>query len=540
MPRSDGAYTATIVVLVVFMIMTLFLTTFQGQDASAQSSGTVPGVPTGVCAVPGNEKVTVNWTAPRNTGGSTINGYNVYRGEVQNMLSYIGTSMTSSYVDNGLTNGQMYYYSVTAVNGVGESGRSAEVSVTPAAVPGTPIDPTAVASDGQASLGWSAPYSNGGTPVLYYNIYRGSASNMEIYLTSVSATSFLNLGLTDGQMYYYEISAVNSVGEGPRSVEVSAIDAMVPGTISFSQVTPANGMVTLTWNPPGNTGGSPIKGYDIYRGSVTGQEMFYSTVTGTTFTDPSLTNGRTYYYYITAVNNVGEGPRSVEVSATPVTTPNAPSALIANAGSAQVTLNWTAPAVNGGSTVTYYRVYRSTSKGEEVFLSNSFSTSYIDNDLTDNVTYYYEVSAVNAIGEGPMSAEVSAKPGDIATTGVVLTTNLTYTSTGAIVAFNLANGTNSDVYRYDWIWDGVWDTGWEANTTYEHDYLPGNYTALVQVYDEATQQTTTLHAEIVVPGEVATTHVSSGGGIPYTIIFVLCGVVGGLLVLRFVLKRRGG
>ena len=38
-------------------------------------------------------------------------------------------------------------------------------------------------------------------------------------------------------------------------------------------------------------------------------------------------------------------------------------------------------------------------------------TSYDDNALTNGTTYYYQVSAVNAIGEGPRSNEVSATPG---------------------------------------------------------------------------------------------------------------------------------
>ncbi|NPA75423.1 MAG: peptidase S53, partial [Euryarchaeota archaeon] len=41
-----------------------------------------------------------------------------------------------------------------------------------------------------------------------------------------------------------------------------------------------------------------------------------------TYKDTSVTNGVTYYYYVTAVNSVGESPKSNEVSATPKSSSN--------------------------------------------------------------------------------------------------------------------------------------------------------------------------------------------------------------------------
>src|SRR5207249_4179092 len=136
-----------------------------------------------------------------------------------------------------------------------------------------------------------------------------------------------------------------------------------------------------------------------------------------TYTDTTVTNRVTYHYQVSAVNNVGEGPRSNEASATPSAAPpppsppSAPQNLVATVGNAQVGLTWQAPASNGGSPITNYKVYRGTTSGGETLVATiGNQLSYSDGGLTNGVTYYYQVSAVNNVGEGPKSNEASATP----------------------------------------------------------------------------------------------------------------------------------
>src|SRR5581483_10158931 len=90
--------------------------------------------------------------------------------------------------------------------------------------------------------------------------------------------------------------------------------------------------------------------------------------------------------------------------------PSAPASLTATPGNAQVSLSWSA-AADGGSTVTNYKVYRGTTSGGETLLTTLGSVlSYTDTGVTNGQTYYYKVSAVNSVGEGPKSAEASATP----------------------------------------------------------------------------------------------------------------------------------
>jgi len=97
------------------------------------------------------------------------------------------------------------------------------------AAPDVPLSPTlasASGADGSVSLQWSAPSSNGGAAVTNYNVYRGTASGAETLLTQIgNVTSYTDSTVTNGTTYYYEVSAVNSVGEGALSNERSATPA---------------------------------------------------------------------------------------------------------------------------------------------------------------------------------------------------------------------------------------------------------------------------------------------------------------------------
>ena len=103
--------------------------------------------------------------------------------------------------------------------------------------------------------------------------------------------------------------------------------------------------------------------YNVYRSTTTGGAAAYVTGLSTaSYVDTAVTNGTRYYYTVAASNAAGEGAQSIEVSATPLTVPVAPTSLVAKPASSRgVTLTWNAPSNNGGSAITGYRIYRSRS-----------------------------------------------------------------------------------------------------------------------------------------------------------------------------------
>jgi len=84
--------------------------------------------------------------------------------------------------------------------------------------------------------------------------------------------------------------------------------------------------------------------------------------------------------------------------------PDVPTGLSTTLGTGKVTLSWVASNV-----ATSYKIYRGTSPGSETLLASPVGTgtSYIDTSVSNGVTYYYKVSAVNAIGESAMSGEAA-------------------------------------------------------------------------------------------------------------------------------------
>jgi hypothetical protein len=388
---------------------------------------TVSGPPTGLAAMRGNAQVSLSWTAPGSDGGSAVTGYEVYEGTTPGDES--GTPVNGSlvagttYDATGLTNGTTYYFTVEAVNAVGNSAASNEASATPATVPGAPTDLAAAGGDAKVSLSWTAPGSDGGSAVTGYDVYEGTTpggeSGTPVNATPVAGTTYAVAGLVNGTTYYFTVEAVNAVGNSAASNEASATPTTVPGAPTGLTATLGNAQVSLSWTAPASDGGSAVTGYEVYEGTTPGGEsstpLNSSLVTGTTYDATGLTNGTTYYFTVEAVNAVGNSAASNEASATPATVPGAPTGLSAARGNGQVSLSWTAPASNGGSAVTGYEVYVGTTPGGEsatpVNASLITGTTFTVTDLANGTTYYFTVVAVNAVGNSAASNEASATPG---------------------------------------------------------------------------------------------------------------------------------
>ena len=212
---------------------------------------TTPGTPVNVTATVIGQAVTVSWDPPVDNGGATITEYRIYRTTTSSMgYGMIGTSNSFSYTDTNVDHGSTYYYVVTAVNSVGEGNYSEEVqSVIPATVPATPQNLVASLDTNMSiSLAWDPPVDNGGAIITEYRIYKSTINNTEYELISSSTTpNYTDYLISEGQTYYYVVTAVNSVGESAYSNEVSV-------TIPVQTTTTTT---TTSTNPPTTTSPSP-------------------------------------------------------------------------------------------------------------------------------------------------------------------------------------------------------------------------------------------------------------------------------------------
>lgn len=407
-------------------------------------AGQVPA-PDKLSASAGNSRVALAWTA---VSGAT--SYNILRStSLGHTFTTIGSATTTNFIDTGLTNGTTFNYVVTAMNSGVESTPSPRVTA-------TPIDATLVddadssgvlvngswtsSTSGEnyfgldylhdGNTGSTVPKSVTFTPTLpaagSYNVYArwtsGSnrATNTPVTVTSNAGTTplVLNQQINGGGWYLlgtYDFAAgssgsvliSNTAANGYVIADAVAFiatsSAQPPAIPAGVTSTAGQNQVSLSW--PAASGASS---YDVKRS--TAYDGVYvvvgSDITATNLLDTGLANGVTYYYTVTAKNSVGRSADSTPVGVTPVGPPSAPGNLSANVGDATVTLTWTA---SGGATS--YSIKRSTTSGGPYTTLASVSTpSYTDTAVSNQVTYYYVVSATNSYGEGPNSAEIVGTP----------------------------------------------------------------------------------------------------------------------------------
>jgi PKD repeat protein len=231
------------------------------------------------------------------------------------------------------------------------------------------------------------------------------------------------------------------------------------------------------------TGNAPLS--VSFTGSATGGTAPYSYSwnfgDGSTSTaqNPSHTYSSAGTYTATLTVTDSSSPAktassSVTITASPVqgTAPGAPTGLTASAGNGKVSLSWTAPSSNGGVNITSYRVYRGTASGTETLLTSGGCsglgavTSCTDTGLSNGQAYFYKVSAVNAIGEGPQSNEASATPAGSSCTAAQLLGNPGF-ETGSAAPWTASSGVisnNSKEPPHTGSWD-AWLDGYGTTHT---------------------------------------------------------------------------
>jgi len=207
----------------------------------ALSSPSSPMVGT---ATAGNAQAVVSFTASANDGGSAITGYTLTSSP--SGITAIGTA--SPITVTGLSNGVSYTFSVTARNIIGTSVPSSPSnSVIPTALtlatpPGIGI---ATAGDAQATVSFTAPTNDGGSPVTSYRVvaFPGGA------FATGAASPITVTELTNGTAYTFTVKANNAMGE---SLPSAASNSVTPAATPTPKPTPSP---TPTPEPTVKSGG---------------------------------------------------------------------------------------------------------------------------------------------------------------------------------------------------------------------------------------------------------------------------------------------
>ena len=133
---------------------------------------------------------------------------------------------------------------------------------------------------------------------------------------------------------------MNIVGQSNSSNEVNCTPLGISDAPENLSINAGDRYINITWTEPQDLGGTEIIKYKIYKGTQSQAEIFFTSVGGNIlfFNDTTVTNGITYYYFITAENCVGESISSNELNAMPLDIPGAPQNLSATAGDMYINL----------------------------------------------------------------------------------------------------------------------------------------------------------------------------------------------------------
>ncbi len=378
---------------------------------------TPPSAPSNVSTTAGDLQTEIRWNAPDDNGGYPLDSYLVYRGISPGTMDPFMTipSTNTNLIDNGVEAGITYHYQITAMNDIGHSFRSRTASMNGQTVPSEPQDLTLIEGDGKVDIRWNEPADMWSIPIMGYSlkIDPGTGSRAEEISLGPEIHSYTH-DVPNGEVFFYSVSASNVHGEGDDSGPLEGRGRGVPGEPIDPSISIGDRNVILDWDGFTSDGGEPLTYVKVYRGNdIQNRQHIASLPPNTTsFTLSGLTNGETYYFWISGVNPIGEGIASLPLPATPGRAPGMITGLTLLPGLGNVVVEWSPPADTGGRDLLEYVVYRGSSIWtlKEVFRNLSSGTSFIDGDRIQGQNYVYAISAINNFGEGPRSEPQEAIP----------------------------------------------------------------------------------------------------------------------------------
>ena len=229
-------------------------------------------------------------------------------------------------------------------------------------------------ASGGFTVTWKAPSDTGRSDITRYDVRYILSDATDADKTDDSKWTEENAGnpgtlqdtasgLTASEQYDVQVRAVNDGGESPWS-ETATVTPTTADAPTIESITPGDGMLTVAWTAPGDTGLGIIDSYDLRYGR--GNSPSTWTVVDDAWTTRNLeytinpttplSNGVTYGVQVRAVVGTDEHQWSTTRTGTPRTMPGAPTIDFVDGDDGKLSVEWTAPSDNGGADFTLYDV----------------------------------------------------------------------------------------------------------------------------------------------------------------------------------------
>ena len=376
----------------------------------------------------------VSWVAvsPDGNGGLRINGYTATATATEPGLPFATCTAaiplnTCTIIVGDLALGVAYRVNVQANSARGAGPKSQPETVTSVSIPY--VAPANISVDltesGGMVISWTAVAGNdvGSSPITGYTATARAGSEI-VSCTAGALETSCTIEADDvnqGTVYGVVVRARNSVGEGPSSAPVSVgvpgVPTAAPGNVRVDATT-TEGALQVSWTlvADANNGGAAIIGYTATAtgGGATARCTAGATETSCTINAAELSAGVEYAVVVQAENARGLGSASTALPATPLLPPSsAPGGVNVDleASPGSIVVAWNELSASAARPVSGYRAV-ATPGGVNAVLTCTAdgvatTTCTIDSAVS-GVVYQVQVLARNSVGEGPLSAPVSA------------------------------------------------------------------------------------------------------------------------------------
>ncbi len=380
---------------------------------------TLPAAPTTLTFVLTATSAALSWkpTPQSSNGGSPVVAYNiVVTGPSAPPMLQVNGATTSKALVTGLLPGKQYSFAVYAVNQAGPSTTAASIQVVLPILPPAPKAVAAKAGAGLASVTWTAPTSNGGSPITGYIVT--ALPSQRTCTWSSGPLSCTVTGLPNGVPTTFVVQTENVNGVSMNSAPSASVTPVTtPDAPSITQVVSQNQAILVSWSLPSFSGGTPVVGSTA---QVVGAPTLSCFSVSTSCTIRGLNNGVSYSIEVLSTNSQGQGSGAFwSTPVVPSTVPDPPKNVLATALTGGATVSWSAPAFDEGSVVTTYVVTAQPGGSTCTWTSGPLTCSVLG--LTNATSYSFTVVAGNANGLSTAGTSNNVTPATVpgAPTGVV-------------------------------------------------------------------------------------------------------------------------